>query len=176
MPTGGYTSETFAHEAVEVLGVIAAMTPWNSPLLLLSFKLAPALAAGNTFVVKPSEFTSTSTLRFAELVAEAGFPPGVSNVVTGYGAEAGAALVHHPDVAKVTFTGGVDTGKRAYQDAAKQMKPCTLELGGKSPNIVFGDADLDNAVKGAVAGRRTCATFTVVVTPSIRTTSWLQSN
>lgn len=144
--------EQFNFTLQEPLGVIAAMTPWNSPLLLLSFKLAPALAAGNTFVVKPSEYTSTSTLRFAELVEEAGLPPGVLNVVTGYGAEAGAALVEHPDVAKVTFTGGGQTGARVYQAAAKSLKPCTLELGGKSPNIVFDDAVLDNAVKGAVAG------------------------
>lgn len=144
--------EMFNYTVHEPLGVVAALTPWNSPLLLLSFKLAPAMAAGNTIVVKPSEFTSTSTLRFAELVAEARIPDGVFNVVTGYGAEAGAALVNHPDVAKVTFTGGVETGKRVYQDAAKQMKRCTLELGGKSPNIVFDDANLDNAVKGVVAG------------------------
>lgn len=144
--------EMFNYTVYEPLGVIAALTPWNSPLLLLSFKLAPALAAGNTFVVKPSEFTSTSTLRFAELVTEAGIPDGVFNVITGLGSEAGAALVNHPDVAKVTFTGGVETGKRVYEDAAKQMKRCTLELGGKSPNIVFEDANLENAVKGAVAG------------------------
>ncbi len=144
--------ETFNYTVHEPLGVIAAMTPWNSPLLLLSFKLAPALAAGNTFVVKPSEYTSTSTLRFVEILEEAGLPPGVLNVVPGFGREAGAALVDHPKVAKVTFTGGSASGSAVYQAAAKGLKQCTLELGGKSPNIVFEDAQLDNAVKGAIAG------------------------
>ncbi|MGR8919578.1 MAG: aldehyde dehydrogenase [Gammaproteobacteria bacterium] len=144
--------ETFNYTVHEPLGVVAAITPWNSPLLLLSFKLAPALAAGNTVVIKPSEFTSTSTLRFAELFAEAGFPPGVVNVVTGFGAECGAALVEHPKVAKVAFTGGSDSGARVYAAAAQGLKRCTLELGGKSPNIVFDDADLDDAVKGAISG------------------------
>jgi acyl-CoA reductase-like NAD-dependent aldehyde dehydrogenase len=136
----------------EPLGVVAAITPWNSPLLLLSFKLAPALAAGNTVVIKPSEFTPTSTLKFAELFAEAGFPPGVVNVVTGFGAEVGAALVEHPKVAKVAFTGGSSSGARVYQAAAAGLKRCTLELGGKSPNIIFDDANLDDAVKGAISG------------------------
>lgn len=145
-------ADTFNFTQHEPYGVVAAITPWNSPLLLLSFKLAPALAAGNTIVIKPSEFTSTSTLRFVELFAEAGFPPGVVNVVTGFGAEAGAALVEHPKVAKVAFTGGSESGARVYQAAAKDLKRCTLELGGKSPNIVFDDADLDDAVKGAISG------------------------
>lgn len=136
----------------EPLGVVACITPWNSPLMILSFKLAPALAAGNTVVIKPSEFTSTSTLKFMELVAEAGFPPGVVNVVTGYGNEVGSALVEHPRVAKVCFTGGTESGARVYQAAAAGLKGCTLELGGKSPNIVFDDADLDDAVKGAISG------------------------
>ena len=136
----------------EPIGVVAAITPWNSPLLLLSFKLAPALAAGCTLVIKPSEFTSTSTLKLMELVEQAGFPPGVVNVVTGFGAEAGAALVEHPKVAKVAFTGGTESGAYVYQQAAKTLKRCTLELGGKSPNIVFDDAVLDDAVKGAISG------------------------
>ncbi len=136
----------------EPIGVVAAITPWNSPLLLLSFKLAPALAAGCTLVIKPSEFTSTSTLKLMELVEKAGFPPGVVNVVTGFGAEAGAALVEHPKVAKVAFTGGTESGAYVYQQAAKTLKRCTLELGGKSPNIVFDDAVLDDAVKGVISG------------------------
>jgi aldehyde dehydrogenase (NAD+) len=136
----------------EPLGVVACITPWNSPLFLLSFKLAPALAAGNTVVIKPSEFTSTSTLKLMELVEKAGFPPGVVNVVTGFGAEVGSALVEHPKVAKVCFTGGTESGAMVYQAAAKGLKGCTLELGGKSPNIIFDDAVLDDAVKGAISG------------------------
>lgn len=144
--------DTFTYTRHEPLGVVACITPWNSPLLLLSFKLAPALAAGNTVVIKPSEFTSTSTLKLMELIQEAGFPPGVVNVVTGFGAEVGSALVEHPKVAKVCFTGGTESGAMVYQAAAKGLKGCTLELGGKSPNIVFDDAVLDDAVKGAVSG------------------------
>lgn len=144
--------ETFNYTTHEPLGVVVAITPWNSPLLLLAFKLAPALAAGNTVVIKPSEFTSTSTLRFVELVEKAGFPPGVVNVVTGFGGEVGASLVEHPKVAKIAFTGGSETGATVYQAAAKGLKRCTLELGGKSPNIIFDDADIDNAIKGAISG------------------------
>ncbi|MCC7120164.1 MAG: aldehyde dehydrogenase [Gammaproteobacteria bacterium] len=136
----------------EPIGVVAAITPWNSPLLLLSFKLAPALAAGCTLVIKPSEFTSTSTLKLMELVEKAGIPPGVVNVVTGFGNEVGAALVEHPKVAKVAFTGGTESGAFVYSQAAKTLKRCTLELGGKSPNIVFDDAVIDDAVKGAISG------------------------
>jgi aldehyde dehydrogenase (NAD+) len=136
----------------EPLGVCVGITAWNSPLLLLAYKLAPALAAGNCFIVKPSEFTSVSTLEFARLVEEAGFPPGVFNVVTGFGAEIGDALVAHPKVAKVAFTGSEKTGALVYQRAAAGLKRVTLELGGKSPNIVFEDADIDNAVKGAISG------------------------
>lgn len=136
----------------EPLGVVAAITPWNSPLLLLSWKLAPALAAGCTVVVKPSEFTSVSTVEFVKLFAEAGFPPGVVNVVTGFGKDVGAALVEHPLVRKVTFTGADNTGRLIGEKAARQFKSVNLELGGKSPNIVFEDADLDEAVQGAVSG------------------------
>ncbi|HEY0212975.1 MAG TPA: aldehyde dehydrogenase [Paenirhodobacter sp.] len=136
----------------EPLGVIVMVTPWNSPLMLLAWKLAPALAAGNTAVVKPSEFTSASALRFAELVAGAGLPSGVLNVVTGLGAEIGAALTAHPDVAKIAFTGGVGGGRAVYVAAAERLKPVSLELGGKSPNIVFDDAHLENAARGVVAG------------------------
>ena len=136
----------------EPLGVVAAITPWNSPLLLSAWKLAPALAAGNTVVWKPSEFASVSTLTFGELFERAGFPPGVVNIVTGYGNEAGEPLITHRDVAKVAFTGGDRTGEHVYQLAAKGLKRITLELGGKSANIVFDDANIDDAVKGVISG------------------------
>ncbi len=136
----------------EPLGVIAAITPWNSPLMLSVWKLAPALAAGNTVVWKPSEFASVSALVFSRLFEKAGFPPGVVNVVTGYGREIGEALVTHPKVAKIAFTGGDTTGEHVYTDAARGIKPVTLELGGKSANIVFEDADLDASVNGVVSG------------------------
>jgi acyl-CoA reductase-like NAD-dependent aldehyde dehydrogenase len=136
----------------EPVGVVAAITPWNSPLLLTSWKLAPALAAGCTLVLKPSEHTSASILEFCKLIEEAGFPKGVVNVVTGFGAEVGAPLVAHPKVAKVAFTGGDASGQKVYEAAARGLKKVTLELGGKSPNIVFDDAALDDAVKGVVSG------------------------
>lgn len=142
----------FNYTRHEPLGVIAMITPWNSPLFLLSFKLAPALAAGNTAVIKPSEFTSASTLEFAQLCVEAGLPPGVVNVVTGFGADTGAALVAHPDVTMIAFTGSDTAGQKIYEQAAKDLKRVTLELGGKSPNIVFADADLEAAVVGAISG------------------------
>jgi aldehyde dehydrogenase (NAD+) len=144
--------DTFNYTRYEPLGVVAAIIPWNSPLLLLAWKLAPALAAGNTVVVKPSEFTSASALEFMKLVEDAGFPPGVVNVVTGYGADVGAALIEHPLVRKVAFTGSDATGQRVYESAARGLKRVSMELGGKSPNIVFEDADLDNAIKGVVSG------------------------
>ncbi len=134
------------------LGVIAAIVPWNSPLMLAAWKMAPALAAGNTFVWKPSEHSSMSALAMAPLFAEAGLPPGVVNIVTGFGSDIGEALVSHPDVAKICFTGGDATGALVYQAAAKHIKPVTMELGGKSANIVFADAKLENAVKGVVSG------------------------
>jgi aldehyde dehydrogenase (NAD+) len=136
----------------EPFGVVGLITPWNSPLLLVAYKLAPALAAGNTAVIKPSEFTSASTLEFMELIAEAGFPDGVVNVVTGFGAEAGGPLVNHPDVAKIAFTGSDLSGQKIYEQGAKKLIPVTLELGGKSPNIVFDDADKEAAVMGAISG------------------------
>ena len=136
----------------EPLGVIGMITAWNSPLLLLAWKLAPALAAGNTAVIKPSEFTSASSLEFMELVNEAGFPAGVVNCITGYGLEVGAAMVEHPDVAKIAFTGSDFAGQKIYETAAKKIMPVTLELGGKSPNIVFEDADFEAAVMGAISG------------------------
>jgi (Z)-2-((N-methylformamido)methylene)-5-hydroxybutyrolactone dehydrogenase len=136
----------------EPLGVVAAITPWNSPLMLATWKLAPALAAGNTVVWKPSEFSSVSAFAFGELFEKAGFPPGVVNIVTGFGGEVGEPLITHPDVAKVAFTGGDKTGEYVYGLAARGIKHVTLELGGKSANIVFDDADLDQAVKGVVSG------------------------
>src|SRR6185369_2864331 len=142
----------FAYTRYEAKGVIAIITPWNSPLTLTSWKLAPALAAGCTAVVKPSEFTSASMLELAAIFTEAGFPPGVINVVTGFGAEVGEALVTHPAVAHIGFTGGSAAGRKIYELAARNFKTVTLELGGKSPNIVFDDADLDQAVKGVVSG------------------------
>ncbi len=136
----------------EPLGVVGLITAWNSPLLLLAYKLAPALAAGNTAVIKPSEFTSASTLEFMALCEKAGLPKGVVNVVTGFGAGAGAALVDHPDVAKISFTGSDVTGQKIYEAAARGLKRVSLELGGKSPNIVFEDADIEAAVMGAISG------------------------
>jgi (Z)-2-((N-methylformamido)methylene)-5-hydroxybutyrolactone dehydrogenase len=145
-------AETFNYTRYEPLGVVAAIVPWNSPLLLTSWKLAPALAAGNTVVIKPSEYTSASVLEFMKLVEEAGFPPGVVNVVTGFGGDVGAPLIEHPLVAKVAFTGSDATGQRVYEAAARGMKRVSLELGGKSPNIVFDDADVENAIKGVISG------------------------
>ena len=144
--------DTFNYTRYEPMGVIAMIIPWNSPLLLLAWKLAPALAAGNTVVVKPSEYTSASALEFMKLIEQAGFPPGVVNVVTGFGAEVGTPLVEHPKVAKVAFTGSDATGQRIYEAAAKGLKRVSMELGGKSPNIVFDDAHIDNAVKGVISG------------------------
>ena len=136
----------------EPLGVIGMITAWNSPLLLLAWKLAPALAAGNTAVIKPSEYTSASTLEFMALIEEAGFPAGVVNTITGFGLEVGAPLVDHPLVDKIAFTGSDFSGQKIYEAAAKKIMPVTLELGGKSPNIVFEDADFEPAVMGAISG------------------------
>ena len=142
----------FNFTTYEPYGVVGLITPWNSPLLLVAYKLAPALAAGNTAVIKPSEFTSVSTLEFMELIKEAGFPDGVVNVVTGFGMEVGSPLVDHPDVEKIAFTGSDISGQKIYEAAAKKIMPVTLELGGKSPNIVFEDADREAAVMGAISG------------------------
>jgi len=142
----------FAFTRHEPLGVIAAIVPWNSPLLLLTWKLAPLLAAGNTVVIKPSEHTSASTLEFVKLFAQAGFPPGVVNTVTGMPLDVGAPLVSHPDVAKIAFTGGEPGGLAVYRAAAEGLKTVTLELGGKSANIVFDDANIESAVNGAISG------------------------
>lgn len=144
--------DVLAYTKYEAKGVVAIITPWNSPLTLTSWKLAPALAAGCTVIIKPSEFTSASMLEFAQLFAEAGFPPGVVNVVTGFGQEVGEPLVTHPKIAHIGFTGGDAAGRKIYEMAARNLKTVTLELGGKSPNIVFDDADLEQAMKGVVSG------------------------
>jgi aldehyde dehydrogenase (NAD+) len=142
----------FTYTVREPIGVVAALTPWNSPLNLLLWKFGPAIAAGNTVVAKPSEVSPVSTLMFAELVHEAGFPAGVFSVVTGYGMPVGNALVEHPDVDKIAFTGATATGRAIAAAAGKRLARVSLELGGKSPNIVFEDADLDSASAGVVAG------------------------
>jgi aldehyde dehydrogenase (NAD+) len=135
----------------EPLGVVGIIVPWNSPVLLLLYAMGPALAAGNTIVVKPSEHASASIVETLRLAEDAGFPPGVFNVVTGFG-DAGGALVDHPGVAKIAFTGSEQTGKRIAAAAGSRLAPVTLELGGKSPNIVFADAALDAAEAGVLAG------------------------
>ncbi|MGA0563163.1 aldehyde dehydrogenase [Ancylobacter sp. VNQ12] len=145
-------ADVFNYTKYEPLGVVVAITPWNSPLSLTAWKMAPALAAGNTLVIKPSEFASASLFELARLTEKAGFPRGVVNVVTGYGHEVGEPLVRHPLTAKIAFTGGDAGGQRVNEAAAPGLKKVTLELGGKSPNIVFDDADLDQAVKGVIAG------------------------
>jgi acyl-CoA reductase-like NAD-dependent aldehyde dehydrogenase len=136
----------------EPVGVVAAITPWNSPLLLMSWKVAPALAAGCTVVIKPSEHAPGSTLGFAELIEEAGIPDGVVNVVTSSTGGPGAHLAGHPGVDKVAFTGSTATGRKVAVAAAENLHPATLELGGKSPQVVFPDADLQAAANGLVAG------------------------
>jgi aldehyde dehydrogenase (NAD+) len=142
----------FVYTRHEPVGVVGAITPWNSPLLILTLNLAPALAAGCTCVVKSAEQTPVSTLEFARLFDEAGFPPGVINVVTGMGPTAGAALVEHPGVDKIAFTGSSETGVKVMRGAASHLAPLTLELGGKSASIVFDDADRDVVLNGVVAG------------------------
>jgi aldehyde dehydrogenase (NAD+) len=131
------------------VGVVGQIIPWNFPLLMLAWKWGPALACGNTVVLKPAEQTPLTALRLAELAREAGFPDGVVNVINGLGETTGAALVVHPDVDKIAFTGHVDTAKIIQKAAADTLKRTTFELGGKSPNVVFADADLDQAVEGA---------------------------
>ncbi|MGH2727505.1 MAG: aldehyde dehydrogenase family protein, partial [Actinomycetota bacterium] len=136
----------------EPRGVVGAIVPWNSPLSLALWRIAPALAAGNTIVVKPSELAPLPILRLMDVVAAAGFPPGVVNCVTGSGPETGAALVDHPGVNVVVFTGSTATGRRVAEAAGRRLIPCSLELGGKSANIVFADADLDAAAVQAGVG------------------------
>lgn len=134
----------------EPVGVCGLITPWNYPLLQASWKVAPALAAGNSFVIKPSELTPSTTIHLMRLLDEAGLPPGVANLVLGAGASAGAPLASHPAVDMVSFTGGLVTGRRIMADAAGTVKKVALELGGKNPNIVFADADLEAAIDNAV--------------------------
>lgn len=140
----------FSYTLREPLGVVGLIVPWNFPLLLAVRKVAPALAAGNTVVLKPAEETPLSALRLGELALEAGIPPGVINVVPGFGPTAGATLVAHPGVAAIAFTGEATTGQLIMQNAARTLKKVSLELGGKSPNIVFADAELEAAARGAM--------------------------
>src|SRR4051812_24992295 len=146
------TFETaFTYTLREPVGVVGLIIPWNFPLLLASWKLGPALACGCTIVMKPAEQTPLTTLRFGELAVEAGIPPGVLNILTG-GPEVGKAMVRHAGIDKVAFTGSTSVGKEIMRTAADTLKRVTLELGGKSPNIVFADSDMDSAVRGAING------------------------
>ena len=146
------TGAFFTYTRREPVGVVGAIIPWNSPLVMLSWKLCPALAGGNTVVLKPAEDTSVSALALAALMEQLDLPPGVVNVVPGFGARAGEALVRHPDVDKLAFTGSTETGKRIAVQAAETLKLVTFELGGKSPNIVFPDADIEQAVRRSAYG------------------------
>lgn len=136
----------------EPIGVVGQIIPWNFPFMMASWKIAPALAAGCTVILKPAEQTPLSALYLAKLVQEAGFPKGVVNIVNGHGETTGSALVKHPEVNKIAFTGSTEVGKIIMKEAANTMKRVTLELGGKSPNIVLGDADVDKAAEGVFAG------------------------
>ena len=136
----------------EPIGVVAGIVPWNAEMLLTATKAAPALAAGNTVVIKSSEEAPAPVLEFARLVDEAGFPPGVFNLITGFGEPCGRALTSHPLVAKISFTGGVDAARHVVENTSQNFAPVSLELGGKSPIVIFDDADLEGAVNGAVAG------------------------
>ena len=148
IPVAGGVDVTF-HEP---LGVVGLITPWNFPVLMASWKIGPALAAGNTAVIKPAEITPLTTMRLGELALEAGLPPGVLNVVVGTGDEVGWRMVEHPDVRKIAFTGSTAVGKRIMAGCADQVKRVTLELGVKSANIVFADADLEAAAAAAPGG------------------------
>lgn len=144
--------KVFNYVRYEPMGVVATITPWNSSLLLTAWKVAPALCAGNTIVAKPSEHTSVSLFILARLFEKAGFPPGVFNIVTGFGHEVGEPLVTHPKVPRIAFTGGDEGGRRVNVLAAAHFKRVSLELGGKSPNIIFDDANLDRAANGVITG------------------------
>jgi len=165
IPVAGGVDVTFR----EPLGVVGMIVPWNFPLMLASWKLGPALACGNTVVLKPAELTPLSTLRFAELALEAGLPEGVVNVLVGPGSVVGERLIAHPDVAKIGFTGSTEVGRRVMEGAARTIKRVTLELGGKSANVIFEDADLERAAAaapGAVfgnAGQDCCARSRILV-------------
>src|SRR4051812_12994711 len=168
IPVAGGVDVTFR----EPLGVVASIVPWNFPLNIASWKLGPALACGNTVVLKPAELTPLSALRLAELVLEAGIPEGVVNVLVGPGSVVGQRLVEHPDVAKVGFTGSTEVGRSVMQGAAGTIKRVTLELGGKSANVVFADADLERAAAAAPyavfdnAGQDCCARSRILVEKS----------
>ncbi len=144
--------EFFNYTLREPVGVVGQIIPWNFPLLMAAWKIAPALACGNTVVLKPAEQTPLTALRLGEICQEAGLPDGVLNIVPGYGPTAGAALAEHMDVDKIAFTGAHTTGRIIMQAASKNLKRISLELGGKSPNIVFADSDIDSAVAGAMTG------------------------
>jgi acyl-CoA reductase-like NAD-dependent aldehyde dehydrogenase len=169
IPVAGGVDFTFR----EPLGVVGLIVPWNFPLMLASWKLGPALACGNTVVLKPAELTPLTALRFAELALEAGIPEGVVNVVVGPGSVAGERLIAHPDVAKIGFTGSTEVGSRVMEGAARSIKRVTLELGGKSANVIFEDADLERAAAaapGAVfgnAGQDCCARSRILVQKSV---------
>ena len=142
----------FNYTLREPIGVCGQIIPWNFPLLMAAWKLAPALAAGNTVVLKPAEQTPVGAMELAKLIQEAGFPEGVVNIVPGYGETAGAALASHPGIDKIAFTGSTEVGKLIAKSAAENLTKVSLELGGKAPNIVFADSDLDQAVAGAMMG------------------------
>ena len=169
IPVAGGVAMTFR----EPLGVVALITPWNFPLTIASWKLAPCLAAGNTVVLKPAELTPLTALEFERIALEAGIPEGVVNVVAGPGRTCGARLVEHPDVAKVAFTGSTEVGRTIAAGAAQTIKRVTLELGGKSPNLVFADADLQAAAEAAPwavfgnAGQDCCARSRILVQESV---------
>jgi phenylacetaldehyde dehydrogenase len=141
----------FAYTRREPVGVVGQIIPWNYPLIMASWKLAPALAAGCTVVLKPAEQTPLTALRLGELILESGFPPGVVNIVPGFGETAGAALAVHPNVDKIAFTGSTEVGRLIARAATGNLKKVSLELGGKSPNVIFADADLERAIPGSAA-------------------------
>ena len=148
----GDPGEYQAYTVREPIGVVGQIVPWNFPLIMAVMKLAPALAAGCTVVLKPAEQTPLTALRLGELIGEADFPPGVVNILTGYGETAGAALATHPDVDKIAFTGSTEVGRKIVQASAGNLKRVTLELGGKSPMVVLPDADIDAVIRGATTG------------------------
>lgn len=147
-----HDANLFTYIRKEPVGVVGAIIPWNSPMMMIAWKLAPALAAGNTIVVKPAEQTSVTAYEFAKLVVEAGFPPGVVNIVSGPGREVGSALASHPDVDKIAFTGSGPTAQSIIRDSVVNIKRLSFELGGKAPHIIFDDADLDQALIAAASG------------------------
>ena len=169
IPVGGGVDMTFR----EPLGVVGMIVPWNFPLMLASWKLGPALACGNTVVLKPAELTPLTAIRFGEIALEAGVPEGVVNVIVGPGSVAGERLIAHPDVAKIGFTGSTEVGRRVMEGAAKTIKRVTLELGGKSANVIFADADLERAAAAAPsavfgnAGQDCCARSRILVQKSV---------